>query len=135
MRLHADLSQLGVIREFVVQASRDLDVDEKIIPCLQLAVDEICTNAIRHGYGGQGGPIEVTVESVEEGVQVMVRDWGVAFDPQAVPVPDVSAPLEERPLGGLGLFLVRQMMDDVRFEFRGAEGNTVTMVKRLNERG
>jgi serine/threonine-protein kinase RsbW len=135
MRLHADLTQLGVIREFVVQTSRDLDVDEKIIPCLQLAVDEICTNVIKHGYGGKGGQIEVTVESTGDGIQVKIRDWGLAFDPQAVPVPDVSVPLEERPLGGLGLFLVRQMMDDVRFEFRGAEGNTVTMVKRLNERG
>ncbi len=135
MRLHADLSQLGAIREFVTRSSRDLKVDEQIIPCLELAVDEICTNVIKHGYGGRGGAIELAVDLIEGGVQVTVRDWGTAFDPQAVPIPDVNAPLEERPLGGMGLFLVRQMMDDVRFEFHGEKGNTVTMVKRLKREG
>ena len=131
MHLCADLAQLGTIREFVAEASRDLDVDEWSIPDLQLAVDEICSNIILHGYGGQGGQLEVMVQAVAEGVQLTVRDWGMAFDPDAVSVPDVDAPLEQRSLGGLGLFLVRQLMDDVRFEFSEERGNSVTMVKRL----
>jgi serine/threonine-protein kinase RsbW len=135
LRLCADLSQLRAIRDFVAEASRDLEVEEWIIPEVQLAVDEICSNAITHGYGGQGGQIEVTVEPIEDGVQVIVRDWGIAFDPQRVPVPKVDAPLELRSLGGLGLFLVRQLMDDVRFEFDGERGNSVTMVKRLRREG
>jgi serine/threonine-protein kinase RsbW len=105
-----DSSCLSAIREFVAQASRDLDADELAIADLELAVDEICSNVIKHGYSGQGGRIEITVEPVAGGVQVTVRDWGKSFDPQAVPVPDIDAPLEERPLGGLGLFLVRQVM-------------------------
>jgi anti-sigma regulatory factor (Ser/Thr protein kinase) len=59
----------------------------------------------------------------------------MAFDPEAVSVPDVDAPLEQRSLGGLGLFLVRQLMDDVRFEFSEERGNSVTMVKRLRHGG
>jgi serine/threonine-protein kinase RsbW len=135
MNLSADLSQLGAIRGFVAQAGRDLELDEQIVPDLQLVVEEICANVIEHGYGGQGGRIEVTVEPIEGAVQIKVRDWGIAFDPQAVPIPDVSAPLELRPLGGLGLFLVRQLMDEVHFEFDGEKGNTVTMVKRLAGHG
>ena len=135
LRLCADLSQLRAIRDFVAEASRDLDLDDWIIPDVQLAVDEICSNVITHGYGGQGGQIEVTVEPIEDGVQVIVRDWGMAFDPQTVPVPKVDAALELRSLGGLGLFLVRQLMDDVRFEFDGERGNSVTMVKRLRREG
>jgi serine/threonine-protein kinase RsbW len=135
LRLYADLSRLRVIRDFVAEASRDLDVEEWIIPDVQLAVDEICSNVITHGYQGQGGQIEVTVEPIEGGVQVIVRDWGKAFDPQAVAVPKVDAPLEVRSLGGLGLFLVRQLMDDVRFEFDGERGNSVTMVKRIRQEG
>jgi len=135
MLLCADLAQLGTIREFVAVASRDLDVDECIIPDLQLAVDEICSNVIRHGYGGQGGRLEITVQAVAEGIQLIVRDWGTAFDPEAVSAPDVDAPLERRSLGGLGLFLVRQLMDEVHFQFHQKQGNSVTMIKRLRCEG
>jgi anti-sigma regulatory factor (Ser/Thr protein kinase) len=135
MNLYADLSQLGAIREFVAQAGRELSVEECVVPDLQLAVEEICANSIQHGYDGQGGQIEVTVEMVEAGIQVTVMDWGISFDPQAVPIPDVEAPLEQRPLGGLGLFLVRKLMDEVRFEFDGERGNTVVMMKRCSRKG
>ncbi len=131
MRIKGDIGQLRTIREFVAQASSELNVDERVIPDLRLAVDEICTNVFVHGYDGQGGQVEVTVEPTEEGIEVKVRDWGRSFDPEAVPVPDLDRCLEQRPLGGLGLFLVRQLMDEVRFEFRGQQGNVVTMVKRL----
>lgn len=131
IKVYADLSQLGTIRQFVIQSGQELNVDEKIIYDLQLAAEEICTNAISHGYGGRGGEIEITVERVAEGIQMMVRDWGNSFDPESVPIPDLSAPLEQRPLGGLGLYLVQQVMDEVHFELGGANGNSVTMIKRL----
>lgn len=135
LRLCADLSHLRVIRDFVAKASRDLDVEDSIIPDLQLAVDEICSNVIQHGYQGQGGQVEVRIEPIQDGIQVMVRDWGRAFDPEAVAMPKVDAPLELRSLGGLGLFLVRSVMDGVHFEFDGERGNTVTMVKRIRQEG
>lgn len=135
LQLCADLAQLGTIRDFVAKASRDLDVDEASIPDLTLAVDEICSNIVRHGYGGLGGQLKVTVQRVVDGVQVTVRDWGTAFDPGSVVVPDVEAPLEQRSLGGLGLYLVHQLMDEVHFEFSVEQGNSVTMVKRLQHEG
>ncbi len=135
MYLWADLAELRSIREFVAEACRDLCVDGSCIPDLQLAVDEICSNSIRHAYGGQGGRLQVTVQPVPEGVQLTVRDWGEAFDPETVAMPDVTAPLEERSLGGLGLFLVRQLVDDLRFEFDAERGNLVTLVKRIPRQG
>ena len=135
MRWRADLAQLAAIREFVAEASRSLDADEQAIRDLQLAVDEVCSNSIRHGYGGQEGQIEVSVERIGHSIRVVVRDWGMAFDPEQIPVPDLDLPLEERSLGGLGLFLVQQVMDDVRFEFNDSKGNSVTMVKRLDRGG
>lgn len=134
LRLSADYSDLAAIREFVAQAGHDLGLDEELIPDLQLAVDEICANVIEHGYNGQRGEIEITIEPIPDGVRAHVRDWGVAFEPQKVPTPNVTNPLEQRPLGGLGLFLVRQMMDDLRFEFDAQRGNTVTMVKRFRSK-
>jgi serine/threonine-protein kinase RsbW len=135
MNVYADLSHLGAIRQFVTLTGHELDLDEQTISDLQLAAEEICANAISHGYGGRGGEIEVTVERIAEGIQMTVRDWGNSFDPETVPVPDLSAPLEERPLGGLGLYLVRQLMDEVHFELGGVNGNLVTMIKRLGPNG
>lgn len=135
LSLFADVSELATIREFVAQAGRDLGLDERRIYDLQLAVDEACANVVQHGYGGQGGEIEITVERDEEEVRVTLRDWGTSFDPQAVPAPDVTASLEQRRLGGLGLFLINQVMDDVSFEFDAESGNVLTMVKRLQGRG
>jgi anti-sigma regulatory factor (Ser/Thr protein kinase) len=60
-----------------------------------------------------------------------VRDWGRGFDPDSVVIPDVDAPLEERTLGGLGLFIVRQVMDYVQFTVDPETGNELKMAKRL----
>jgi serine/threonine-protein kinase RsbW len=132
MRWQADVAQLGAIRDFVAEASRSLGAGERVILDLQLAVDEICSNSVRHGYGGREGQLEVTVERAGQSIRVVVRDWGRAFDPELIPDPDLDIPLEERSLGGLGLFLVRRVMDEVRFEFDENRGNSVTMVKRLD---
>jgi anti-sigma regulatory factor (Ser/Thr protein kinase) len=70
---------------------------------------------------------------VKGGVQATVRNWGQAFDPQSVPVPDRSAPLEMRPLGGLGLFLAGQLVDELEYESDGENGNTMTLVMHMPE--
>ena len=66
---------------------------------------------------------------------IQIRDWGQSFDPAVIPEPNVDAPLEERPLGGLGLFLIRQSMDDVQFTFDPEHGNELRMEKRLRVEG
>jgi serine/threonine-protein kinase RsbW len=134
LSLFADLSQLATIRDFVDAESHALGLSKREGYDVRLAVDEACSNVIRHAYSGQGGPIEITVNAVNGGIQVLIRDWGKAFDVAAVPTPNVQAPLYERPLGGLGLFLMRQVMDQVDFEFDEADGNTLKMVKMIQER-
>jgi len=130
LSLTAELSQLTTIREFVARSGSELGLGEQALFELQLAVDEACTNVVQHAYGGRGGMIEVTVEPGGGGVRVIVRDWGEPFELQKIPVPDVTVPLEQRKIGGLGLFLMQQMMDDVHFDFDAEQGNTLTMVKR-----
>ena len=134
LSLFADLSQLAAIRRFVAQAGRDLGLDADPVSDLQLAVDEACTNIVQHAYAGVGGPIAITVERVTESVRVILQDWGKQFDPHAAAVPDVTAPLEQRSVGGMGLFLMREIMDEVTFRFSREEGNLLTMVKRLPRR-
>lgn len=133
IELSADLSHLKEIRAFVRRVSCELGAGESAVYDLSLAVDEVCSNVINHGYLGKGGRLQVTIDRVDGGVRAIVRDWGRGFDPEAVPAPDPSTPLEQRPLGGLGLHLVRQVVDEVCFAFSSAKGNTVTMVKQLEE--
>jgi len=135
LRLLVDLDTVTEVREFVVQVGHDLGLPPGAIDELELAVEEACTNVCRHAYGGHCGEIELSLERDEGNVEVVLRDWGAAFDPAAVYAPDVTAPLEERSLGGLGLYLMRQLMDRVEFQFDEEAGNTLTMVKQLSGEG
>ena len=97
---------------------------------LELAIDELVTNAIAYGYpdGGSGKvTVEVAIES--DRVMLVVRDDGIAFDPLAqAPEPPLEGAVEDRPIGGLGLHLVEAMMDEVRYERQDGE-NRLTCVK------
>jgi serine/threonine-protein kinase RsbW len=98
---------------------------------VQLAVDEACSNIIEHAYGGEDrGVIECSHRIRDGDLTIVLRDYGQPFDPAAVPEPDVEAGLEERPEGGLGLFFIRKIMDEVIFEFDSVTGNVLTLVKR-----
>jgi serine/threonine-protein kinase RsbW len=131
LSLEADLSKISAVHEFVERRGRDLSLDDPVVCDLKLAVDEAYANIVRHAYCGQEGMVQLTIEAVTGGVQVTVQDWGAPFEPESISCPDVMAPLDQRPLGGLGLYLIRQIMDQVDFRFDGAGGNTLTMVKRI----
>jgi len=134
LRIHAALTNLSAIREFVQSAVEAPGVPERVVDHVVLATDEWATNIIRHGYGGGAGEIEVDVERTAAEVVVRVRDHAPPFDPTAVPAPDLTLPLEERPIGGLGIHLMRETMDDLSYR-RLPDGNEVTLVKRLNGAG
>ena len=122
---------LAAISEFVGQAARKACLDEQAVYQVQLAVDEACSNIIEHAYGGEGhGDIEIACRVNSVGLTVILRDSGRCFEPDSVPPPNLHASLENRDLGGLGLHLIYQVMDEVHFEFRPDSGNVLTMVKR-----
>ena len=122
---------LAAIGEYVARAAEAAGLDARSVEGVELAVDEACSNIIEHAYGGEGrGDIEVTYHIDGDGLTVVLRDYGRPFDPDRVPEPDLQAPLEERDAGGLGLHFMRQLMDQVRFEFTAGAGNVLTMVKR-----
>jgi serine/threonine-protein kinase RsbW len=102
---------------------------------VQLAVDEAFSNIIEHAYGGESEEkISCACQIIEGGLEVMLRDCGLPFDPSAVPEPDLEAALEQREIGGLGYFFIRQLMDEVDFSFNydadtGRRCNILRMVK------
>ena len=121
----------------IAQVAREVGFGEHALYQIELAIDEACANVVEHAYtAGQQGEMEVScyVDSspaLGQALVIRVRDWGTGFDPAAVERPDVDAPLEDRGLGGLGLFLVKQVMDQVKFRFDPRRGNELLMFKRL----
>ncbi len=120
---------LAKIAEFVIQAAKDAGMDDKAIYAVQLAVDEACSNIIEHAYGGEDkGDIECICEDSDNVLKVTLRDKAPCFDLDGVPDPILDVPLEKRKVGGLGIFLMRKMMDEVHYKTT-AEGNEMTLVK------
>ena len=126
------LDQLITISEFIAQAAHQARLDERTTFHIQMAVDEACTNVIQHAYKDiKDGRIEITCRYADEEFTVVIQDHGHPFDPAAIPLPDLNADLEKRREGGLGLYFMRRLMDEVRFSFDAEAGNTVTMIKRV----
>jgi len=121
---------LAAIGEFVTSAAEDAGFDACAAYAVQMAVDEACTNIIEYAYGGEGrGDIECTCRISDDRLTVILHDYGRSFDPASVPEPDLDACLEDRKVGGLGLYFMRRLMDKVHFEFTPDSGNVLTMVK------
>jgi anti-anti-sigma factor len=98
---------------------------------LHVALDELLTNSMMHGFAGrEGGAVTVEVELHPDRVSVTVTDDGKPFDPLGLAAPDTALPVAERPEGGLGIHLVRGMMDEVSYH-RRADRNVVVLAKRL----
>ncbi len=123
----ADLARIGA---FIEEACGQAHVDPAAQFDVVMAVDEACSNVFEHAYGGTAGQVDLYFETRDRDLIITVHDRGRPFDPAAVPMPDVNLPLEERPIGGLGLHLMRQLMDDVSFAFSPEQGNTLVMAKR-----
>ena len=122
---------LRALLEFADEACEALGVDAEAAFDVRLAVEEVCTNLIRHAYPPEApGPIEVRIGREGDAVHVEVRDRAAPFDPSTAPPPDLDSPWADRRVGGLGWHLVRQKMDALRYE-SGADGNRLTMTRRL----
>jgi serine/threonine-protein kinase RsbW len=121
---------LAGIRKFVFDAAFAAGFSDKEIYAVELAVDEACSNIIEHAYGGEGrGEIICTCNNIHNGLEIILQDHGNSFDPSKVGTPDFSVELGQLKPRGAGLFLIRNMMDDVDFKFSKKNGNQLRMVK------
>jgi serine/threonine-protein kinase RsbW len=90
-----------------------------------LALDEILSNIVRHGLGRREAAIDLTFSADDELIAVEIVDAAEAFDPLLMPAPDTSSPLDQRQPGGLGIALVRQLMDETQYERRNGRNHFV----------
>ena len=110
----ASLDSLEEIRAFILERAEALLPPPKVMH-LDLAVEEIVVNICSYAYQIPPGEITVRLEETEDALAVDFIDNGVPFDPLAVEEPDVARPLQEREQGGLGILLVRRVMDEVHY--------------------
>jgi serine/threonine-protein kinase RsbW len=125
----AELSGLNEILDGIAILLEEQGFPFELISDVQLATDEAVTNAILHGYEGKEGEVHVVAEADDQEVMVVVEDRAPAFDPVSFVSRDVSQDGDDRPIGGLGLILIRNVMDEVSYEHRDGK-NIFTMVKR-----
>jgi serine/threonine-protein kinase RsbW len=127
----ADAAQLTVLTSFLREFGMAVALDAAQVSTFELALEEIFMNIVVHGSRPGIAPrVEVSLHRDAESVTMTVEDDGPQFDPLSLPPPDVTASLADRRVGGLGVFLVRKMMDSVSYA-RIAGRNQLRMSKRL----
>jgi anti-sigma regulatory factor (Ser/Thr protein kinase) len=125
---HEGIEQL--LREVQAFAGRHASL-ASVQADLGVVLDEVVSNIVKYGYGsGPTRPVDVGLRLEDDVLRVEIADEAASFDPLARPRPDTDQSIEERPIGGLGIHLVRQLMDDVRYR-REAGRNILTLTKRL----
>ena len=130
--LPAEVDSLEKIQAFVAEFGQRHKLPAEAAADLELVVDEACSNIIEHAYRGMNpGEIRLALQLEPGRVAVEIRDQGRGFDPDKIPPPNIHAPLEERKAGGLGWFLIGELMDQVEYR-REASGNILTFSRRLS---
>jgi serine/threonine-protein kinase RsbW len=123
-------ANLETLLRFVEDACKESGLDEEVRFAVRLAGEEACCNIVNHAYAGvEPGPISLELRVEAERVVLLLEDRAPAFSPADAPRPDLSADWEERPLGGLGWHLMREVMDEIHHEPLAGGGNRLELVK------
>jgi len=132
LRVKSSTENLVRIREFVNNSARKFGISEEIVGSLVLAVDEASSNIIRHAYKNQpDGEITVVLFVEDNQCTIVLTDHGVGFNPDQVRTPDMVAYLKEKKRGGLGIHLMKKLMDEVDYHSVTGEYNKLVLRKKI----
>jgi anti-sigma regulatory factor (Ser/Thr protein kinase) len=131
MTIGADRSEIAKVNAAFAEFADEHALPAPVRRSLHVALDELLSNAMVHGFAGrEGGEVTVEAELRADRVCVTVTDDGRPFDPFGMAAPDTALPAAERRIGGLGIHVVRRIMDEVSY-CRRADRNVVVLAKRL----
>ena len=130
LTVNAEIKNLDEVTDFVLR--RLADCDNKVKMQIRLAVEEIFVNISSYAYDPSVGPAEVRCEVLEDPLRVVIQflDGGKPFDPLAKPDADTSEEALMERVGGLGILLVKETMDDVKYDYKDGK-NVLTILKKL----
>jgi serine/threonine-protein kinase RsbW len=124
--LLAQVDELESARSFVLERMERWDLAPTLVPKVELVLEEVLTNVVKYAYPDAGGKMEVTCSLEGTTFRLVLQDWGNPFNPLAKDPPTLSSDIIERPIGGLGIFLVQHMVDHVAYE-RVDDRNVLTL--------
>lgn len=129
LRIAADRGERPRLEQFLERFATTSNIGTPGVWELWVAVHEIVENAIVHGYRGAPGSIEIVLWWEGDSLVVRIRDAAPRFDPTAVPQPNAALPLDQRLPGGMGLPMVRQFVDEMRYRVTPEGQNEVLLIK------
>ncbi len=135
LKLPIDTANLEIARDFVSRIAQNMGFSDEDIHRIELAVDEASTNVIKHAYKGEKDNnkfLDIKVSTYPDRLEINVIDRGKGFDPKDVKTPEMDAYLKKMKRGGLGLYLIKTLMDKVDYFIKPGIRNRVKMVKFIS---
>jgi serine/threonine-protein kinase RsbW len=129
MMIGSEIENIPAVSARLEEAMHAYGFSAEEILDTQLAVEEVITNIIVHGYKKPGGGIRLSCQGSPDLVRIRVADSAPRFDPLSIPEPELEGDVDERRIGGLGIYLVRQVMDTVSYRYEDGQ-NILTLEKR-----
>lgn len=124
---------LSKIRNFIISAAKDFNLPEEDSGKIMLSVEEACTNIIKHAYkDNTDGIITIKLNILPKQFEVIIEDNGIHFNPNNIPEPDIEEYHRQKRFGGLGMFLMKKLMDKVTYKTLSNGINTLKMIKILS---
>lgn len=132
IRVESRTERLIMVREFVSDAARSFGFGDEDVSKIALAVDEACTNVIKHAYKFDPTRfIHVSIRSGNGTFEVAIQDDGLQFNPALVQKPDMKEYLSHYRRGGLGVYLMKSLMDKIEYDYKPGRLNEVRLIKYL----
>lgn len=131
--VRATFDQVKPVMDFVNTKLAELGCSEQVRVHVDVAIDELFGNIVQYAYNPEGGPVTVRVEVEDNPLSVIITfiDDGAPYDPLSAEFVDtIHRPAKERPIGGLGLFMVKKIMDDISYTYRDGQ-NILTIRKKI----
>jgi len=133
LKIPSQSDNLAIIRDVVAKVASRIGFDTDEASKIELAVDEACTNVIKHAYANNSNQmIEVSIKVDQKKLIIIVADKGKGFNPDKIKLPDLNESIKEGRKGGLGICLIKTLMDKVEFEIKPGSKNQVKMIKYIS---
>ena len=132
LKVKSKTENLSLIRDFVSTAAIDAGVQPDVVENIILAVDEACTNIMKHAYQSfPDGELIIKTKSTLSRFVVSITDYGKSFEPKMIPEPDLQKYYRQKRVGGLGMYLMKTLMDDVKYVSVPGKYNEVLLSKNI----
>jgi len=129
------IEDINTLHDFIDNTGEELNLSPELVMSLNLAMEEAVSNVILYAYPQGEKSCEIYVDCIKSGdkISFVITDSGIPFDPTVKDDPDITLPASERPIGGLGIFLVRQIMTEISYK-RYGDLNVLTLTKNISKK-